>query len=114
MFSALVLESDAEIIVSVGEVGFQLQGTAVASDRFGNPAQGAIGLAQVVVIGGGVLQGDRTFNVSDGRLVLARLVSDHAEKVHRIGVVRLGREDLPIDLPGRLQPAGLMVLEGDR
>ena len=59
-------------------------------------------------------QPDRPSNVLDGNLVLAHLVSDHAEKMNRIGVIRLGRENLPIDLLGGLQPAGLMVLDRNR
>ena len=43
----------------------------------------------------------------------ARLMSDHAEKLDRIGLVRSDLEDLPINLLGSLQPAGLMVSEGD-
>ena len=31
-----------------------------------------------------------------------------------LGLLRLDREDLPVDLLGRLQPAALMVPEGDR
>ena len=32
----------------------------------------------------------------------------------RIGMIRLDRENLPIDLLGSLQPAGLMVLDRNR
>ena len=57
---------------------------------------------------------DRPRDVLDGDLVLARLVSDHAEKMPRIGMIRLDRENLPVDLLGGMQPAGLMVLDRDR
>ena len=45
---------------------------------------------------------------------LPALVGNHAEKMQRIGMIRLDRENLPIDLLGRLQPAGLMVLDRNR
>ena len=50
----------------------------------------------------------------DGSLVLARLVSNHAEKMEGIGLIRFDRENLPVDLLGSLQPATLMVLDGNR
>ena len=60
------------------------------------------------------VQPDRPSNVLDGNLVLARLVSNHAEKMPRIGLIRLSRKNLPIDLLGGLQPTGLMVLDRNR
>ena len=57
------------------------------------------------------LQPDRPSNVLDGDLVPAHLVGNHAEKMDRIGMIRIDRENLPVDLLGRLQPAGLMVLD---
>ena len=41
-------------------------------------------------------------------------MGDHAEKVERIGMIRLELEYLPIDLLGGMQPAGLMILDRDR
>ena len=46
--------------------------------------------------------------------MLAHLVSNHAEKMERIGMIRLDRENLPVDLLGSLEPAGLMVLDRNR
>ena len=37
-------------------------------------------------------QADRPSNVFDGHLVLAHLVSNHAEKMNRIGLIRLDRK----------------------
>ena len=77
--------------------------------------QGPICASQVVVEGSHVLfQSDRPLNVLDGSLVLADLVGNHAEKMDGVGVIRLGGENLPIDLLGSLQPAALMVLDGSR
>ena len=59
-------------------------------------------------------QPDRPSNVLDGDLVLAHLVGNHAEKMERIGMIRLDRENLPVDLLGSLQPTGLMVLDRNR
>ncbi len=60
------------------------------------------------------VQADRPFDVLDGNLVLAHLVSNHAEKMEGVGLIRLDGENLPVDLLGSLQPAGLMVLDRNR
>jgi len=49
-----------------------------------------------------------------GQLVLARLVSNHAEEVNRIGMIRLDREDLPVDRLGSLHSPALVVLDRNR
>ena len=99
----------------LGKVRLQLQGPAVAGDRFGNPMQGMIRFPQVVMEGSRIpFQPDRPSNVLDGNLVLAHLVSNHAEKMSRIGLIRFSLENLPIDLLGSLQPTGLMVLDRNR
>jgi hypothetical protein len=54
-------------------------------------------------------QPDRPSNVLDGDLAVANLLSNHAEKMPRIGLIWLDREDLPVDLLGSVQPTGLMV-----
>jgi hypothetical protein len=46
--------------------------------------------------------------------MFAHLVGNHAEKMPSVGMIRLQRKDLPIDLLGGLQPAGLMVLDCNR
>ena len=51
---------------------------------------------------------------STAMLVLARLVSQHAEQMKRIGMVGIDLQDLPIDLLGRLEPTGLVVFQGQR
>ena len=60
------------------------------------------------------LQSDRPSDVFDGNLGLADLQSNRAEKMDRINVIRLDQQDLPVDLLGSLQPAGLMMLECSR
>ena len=64
--------------------------------------------------GGAALQGNRPSNVLQGRLVLARLGSDHAEQVQGVGMVRCDGENLLIDLLGSLEAAALMVLDRNR
>ena len=56
-------------------------------------------------------QRDRSSNVLDSNLVLAYLVSNHAEKMNRIGMIRFCPQNQPVDLFGSLQPAALMVLD---
>jgi hypothetical protein len=41
-------------------------------------------------------------------------VSNHAEKMQRVGLIRLDLKNLPINLFGGLQPTGLMVLDRNR
>ncbi len=60
------------------------------------------------------LQLDRPANVLDGDLVLAHLVSNYAEKMPRIGMIRFSLQNLPVELLGSLQPTGLMVLYRNR
>jgi hypothetical protein len=60
------------------------------------------------------LQPDRPSNVFDGHLVLAHLVSDHTEKMDRIGMIRVDRKNLPINLLGGWKPTGLMLLNRNR
>ncbi len=111
----LVLQHGAQVVVGLGIVGLQFQGPAAAGNRFGKPVQGTIRSSQVVVEGGrGPVQPDRPLDALDGGLVLARLRSNHAEKMERIGMIRLDRENLPIDLLGSLQPTALMVLDRNR
>ena len=45
--------------------------------------------------------------------MFAHLGSNHAEKMERVGMIRLDRQNLPVDLLGGLQPTGLMVLDRD-
>ena len=53
---------------------------------------------------GSTIAGDRFVRPS-------RLVGNHAEKMDRIDLIRLDFENLPVDLLGRLQPAGLVVAD---
>jgi hypothetical protein len=111
----LELQRIGQVVMRPGIVRLQLQRPAVAGNRFGNPAQGKIRSAQIAVELGLIpLQTDRPSDILDGNLVLANLVGNHTEKMPRIGMLRLGLQDPPIDLLGGLQPAGLVVLNRDR
>ena len=57
------------------------------------------------------IQLDRPSNVFDSNLVLAQLGSNQAEKMDRINMIWLDRENLPIYLLGSLQPTGSMMLD---
>jgi hypothetical protein len=48
------------------------------------------------------LQSDCPSNVFDGNIVLAHLGSDHAQKMERIGMIRIDRENLSVNLLGNL------------
>ena len=58
------------------------------------------------------VQPDRPSDVLDGQLVLARLVSQHAEQMKRIGMVGIDLQDLPVELLRCLEVAGLVMLQG--
>ena len=53
-------------------------------------------------------------NALDGGRAIAHLMREHAEKMRRVGMARVGLENPPINLLGGLQPAGLMVLDRNR
>ena len=54
---------------------------------------------------------DRAADVLDRGLVVANLVGDNSQQVQGVGVGRLDRENLAVDLLGGLQAAGLVVLD---
>ena len=60
----------------------------------------------------GLLSPSYLFDDHDGHVMPARLVSQHAQQMKRIGLIRLDRQDLPADLFGILQAPGLMMLNG--
>ena len=60
------------------------------------------------------MEPDSPSNVFDGNLVPARLVSDHAQQMERVGMIRRDGKNLLINLLGRLQPSGLMVSDRRR
>ena len=49
-----------------------------------------------------------------GSLALSRLVGDHSQKLQRTGMVRIGRENLPICPFGLHEPARPMMALGQR
>ena len=53
---------------------------------------------------------NRPFDVLDGPLIVAPLGRQESEEVKRVGLPRVGLEDLPVDLLRLLQPAGTVVL----
>ena len=100
--------------MGLGVARLQFQGPAVAGDRFVELSLVPEGIAQVVMEGSlGPLQPDRPCNVLDGNLVLAHLAGDDSKQMQCIGMIRLDRQDPPIDLLGQVQPAGLVVLKGN-
>ncbi len=85
----LLLQRKAQVVVCLGIIRIQFQCPTVAVNRFGNPTQGTIRFPQVVMEGKHIpFQPDRPINSLDGNPVLAHLVSQHAEKMKRIGMMR--------------------------
>ncbi len=101
--------------MGLGILRLQLQCPAVAGDRlvqlpllFQGSAQVGMGLSPVG------LHRQGATDAPCGSLRIAGLAVDHAQQKPRAGLVRRDRENLPADLLGRLQPAGLMVLARSR
>ena len=65
---------------------------------------------------GGSVRADRrgTGNVLHGGLIPAQLSGQYAQKVQRVGMLRLDFQNPPVDLRGGLQTARLVVLESNR
>ncbi len=111
----LLLEGKAQIIVRLGIPRIQFQRPAVTGDRFIHIPPSLERIAKVIVeCRLGPHQADRPSNVLDRNLVLARLRSDHAEKMERVGLVRRDRENPPIDLLGSLKLSRLVVPDRTR
>ncbi len=111
----LVIQGSTQIVVRLGKVRLQLQCPVIAGDGFVQLPLFLQRTAQVAMEDSLIsLQPDCASNVFDGNLMLADLVSDDTEKMPRIGMIRLDRENLPIDLLSGLQPTGLVVLNRSR
>ena len=109
---ALLLQGVAQIVLGGGGVRPEFQCPTEAGHRFAQAAQGHQGIAQIEMVGNGSpIQANCPTNAFDGNRVFARLVGNHSEEMDGVGMVRLGGEDLPVDLLGRLQPASLVVLD---
>ena len=105
-------ERGSQVAVGLGIVRLQFQCPAVAGRCFGDPVQGAIGFAQVVMEGGRSRRDpDRPADVLDGQIVPPGLMGQHAEQVQGVGVVGFRLEDLGVKLLGSLHPPALMVLD---
>ena len=111
---SLLLQHIAEVVERRGIVRVQFDCSLIAGNRGGQLPQLIEHIAQVVVKDTFVpLQLNRSFNVLDGDFRLAHLVSSHAKKMHRVRLIWVDRENLPIHLLGFLQAAGVMVLDGN-
>jgi hypothetical protein len=101
--------------VCLGKVWIQRECLAVAGNGFTKLAQGTIRFTQVVMEERGIsVDTDRASNIFNGNLVLSPSGSDHAEKMERIGLIRLDRKDLPIDVLGSMEATVSIVLDCNR
>ena len=107
----LILEGNAQVVVRLGEVGFEADGFLIMAYRLGQPASRLQSITQIAVEGGiPRLERDRPADVLDRYIVLAHLVGDHAQQMPGVGMIRIHLQDLAIDRFGLLQVAQLMVL----
>jgi hypothetical protein len=61
-----------------------------------------------VEIRNAIIAGDGLADQVDRGLVVPGLMSDDPKKMQAVGVVRISREDLPVNALGLLEPTGLM------
>ena len=87
-----------QVVVRFDQVRFQLQGPAIAGDRFVQPAQVLPHVARIDVRRGIVrLQPQGPAVAGDGRLRFARLVGDQTEKVPSAGMAGPPGENPPAE-----------------
>ena len=98
---ALVLENIAQIIVGIGEVGFQSQSLLEGRRRVFQPALGVPCLAQVVL--GGRVVGRQAYGLGDQFSPLGRiavLAMEDAVKMNDHGVLRIIHENFRAEVLG--------------
>ena len=111
----LDLERIAQVVVCRDVVRLQFQCPAVAADGLVQLALGRQRIAQVGMKDSiGSLQLDRPSDMLGGDRVLAHLAGDDSKQVERIGMIRLGGENLAVDLLGSLKSPLLMVPDSNR
>ncbi len=106
----LLPQRKAQVTVCLGIVRVQFQSPAEAGKGLRCPSQRTIRLPQVVMEESHIpFQPDRPRNVFHGTGGIAHLVAIYAEKMERVGMIRLDGENLPVDLLGSPQPTRLLV-----
>jgi len=112
---SLLFQYDAKIVVRFHAVRPQLQGPLVAGFRLVEPVQGPIGFTQVGVKAGIVrIRFNGAANAVNRGLVPALLMGDQPEKMPCVRVIRLGFENLTVDLLRSLKLTSPMVLNSPR
>ena len=98
----------------LGIGGFELDRPAVAVRGLIQVAERLIDQPEISLDDrGGRVECGGLADVFQGRLVLAHLMSDQTEQVQCIDLGRIGLENLPINLLGLLQIAGLVRFDGE-
>src|SRR5689334_18194969 len=96
-------ESIAQVVMCFEKVRLQLQRSAATGHGLGHSLESAVRLRQVVMKGClASMHGDGTTNVLDSNRRLTQLVSQHTEQMQRIGLSRVDRENLAVNLLGSL------------
>lgn len=108
---AIVLQKSAEITVRFGKVGPECDCLASGGEGFIELPFPIEGVAEIAVGFSEVRpQGDRLMYQLHGKIIPPRLVGNHCQVVHRVGMFRLPKEDLTVKLLGLVQPPGAMTL----
>ena len=111
---SLVGQRDAQVVLGFREVGFEGNGLTISGDGLIELAAVVQGISQVAVrfgiIGPG---GNRLADQVDRHIISPHLPGEQPKQVQGVGMRRLLRQDLPVQLLGLLQAAGLVVLEPD-
>ena len=96
-----------------GEVGPEGNGLAIGGDGLIELSFVFQGIAEIAVGFGVVgLEGDDPTDQIHRHVIASRLIGNHSQTVHRIGMLRLLGQDLPVKLLGLAQAPGLVVLQG--
>jgi hypothetical protein len=106
---ALPRDRVAEIHMRLGVVGPERDRLAVMRGGFVQPAQCAIGKADIIVkVWHALVERQRLADQVDRDIAAAGLMRQHAEQMQGVDMLRIGRQRLAIMLLRLLQPAGLM------
>ena len=101
-----------QVEVSFRQIRIQFEGSAKAGGRVVESARMAQRFAEIGVSGGVVRpELERALDVLDRRGVVSTLVSGYSQVVHRLHMLGLETEDLPVKRFRFRQPPSLMVLE---
>ncbi len=105
-------QRQAEVRVGIEQIRLQDQGSPIDLDGVGDsPERRQRGTQAGVILGGGGIERDGAADEIQGRLALAHLAGQNAQKMQNLRAVRIGQKNLAINSLGLAQPPGLVMLD---